>query len=209
MFQPTKESRDRASRVVNGAGYAMGGKLGPAGSDIESDVKMIKSGISQHENQEHGGKHSRIKLRDGGFAGGGMAPGRSDQKPRSGKKHQGPQINVVVAGHPPAAAAPPMMPPPRPAPVMMPPKPPAGPPPGPPGPPGPGGPPGGLGAGPGMMPPGAPPPGAMPPRPMGIKTGGNVGRGGAGSPEMTAGSGSGEGRLEKAHRQGFAAPRRD
>ncbi len=216
MFQPMKQGRERATRIVNGAGYKMGGNLGAKNDDREADVKLIKQAISEHDSQLHPGSHTRIKLKEGGFADGGMAPARMDQRGRSGKGKQPPksQVNIVVAGHPGAGAAPgagavppPIMPPPRPAPPPMPPpRPPmAGAPGLPPG----GLPPGGMVGGPGMLPPGAPPPGGLPPRPMGIKTGGNVGRGGEGEPAMKAGSGSGEGRLEKARREGFSVSRRD
>lgn len=147
MYQPVSEGRARARRVVENAGYAVGGSLGPK-DDRESDIKMIKSAISQHEAQEHGGKHSRIKLKHGGLAEGGMAADRLDQRPRgaASKAKGGTQINIaVVPQRQPDAQQQQAAPAPKPAPVVA---PPPAPPPGAGAPPAQGG---------GAMPPGASP----------------------------------------------------
>lgn len=159
--------------------------------------KAITKGVHEHENHEHGGRHTKIKLRTGGAVEGGKPKARLDRRAaggRTGGKHggKGTHVNVIVA--PPGKD--------RPVPVPM-----------------------GAGAGmpprPPMAPPGAPPPGSMPPPgmggagmpprppmaggppiaagvPMGMrKTGGRVGHAKGGAVHMDAGSGSGLGRLEK------------
>lgn len=253
MYQHPTQGRARARKLVEGAGYKMGGTLGPK-DDRESDIKMITKAIGQHEEHDHKGESkTKLRLRHGGRAEGGMSADRMDQRPRkaAGKGKPSHQVNIVIAGQrpggaPPAGPAPGMMPPPmppRPAPPPMPPRPPmAGPPPG--GPPMAGPPPGAM-AGPppgGGIPPGAlgMPPGAAP-RPPGIKTGGRakkdpeiareakeegesyeheagehtkrksgggMGPGGAGA-NFRGGAGSGEGRLEKAERDGANAVARN
>lgn len=193
MYQPSHEQHRRVKRIVEGAGYKIGGAL-TAKEDHESDVKLIKAGIAQHETQEHGGKHSRIRLRRGGMADGGMSGNRLDQPGRKGK-HSGAQVNVVVMPHPGDGSAgagaagglgsPMAAPPPRPPMVVRPPPGAGGPPPGagmpPPRPPmvaGP--PPGGGGLPPGVIPVGGAggAPIAVPQRPMpvAVKTGGRPGR---------------------------------
>jgi len=182
---------------MKSTGYAAGGKSAESHSDKMADEKMIKRAIAEHDSQLHPGHHTRVTLKRGGFAEGGMAASRMDQRGRGGKKHPTSQVNVVVApprGGPgpmpipmpmrPPMAAPPVAPPPAMPPRPMPPA---------------GGMPmaGGMGA-PGMPPAGMP--GGMPPRPM-IKTGGNAenGKGGEGA-HFTGGGGGGTGRREKADR---------
>lgn len=161
--------QERGARMMKEAGYAGGG-------EVSAPVKRaIKRAVGEHETQEHGGKHSTIKLRSGGEVPGMHAKGRPD---RRGSKHT--TVNVIVtrgddqqgkqeaaqqglragvqlgaraaaqrmagAGGPPPGAMPPGAPP------MAPPGAIAGPP----------------------RPPMMPPPGAVPPRPMGVKRGGEV-----------------------------------
>jgi len=173
-----------------------GGKV-----DEAQDKKLVKKAFRQHENAEHGGKHSELKLKKGGMAGnytggtrptggrvakagGGLLNAMNDDAPKS-KKSGKTNINIIINPHkmdnqPPAPGAP-MPPPPRPMPPPMPPMPPQG-------------------VAPGGMPPGMPPVGGPPPGmlPMPRKSGGKVGHRSYSSYEdMDAGSGGGLGRLEK------------
>lgn len=176
---------------------------GGVDSDAASDEKMIKSAVRQHEDNEHGGKHTKLKFRDGGGVDGDKPKARLDRpgRARGGKapKH-GAHVNVIVApqsaphppmpdagGGPPIIAPRPPPPPPAPPPMM-------------------GGAPGGAAGGPpiGAMAPKLPmAPGAapmMPPR----KRGGKVSEedGDDDSYPLQAGSHSGKGRLQKAHAYG-------
>ncbi len=188
MYQPQSEKSARVKRVVEGAGYRVGGALNAA-ADRAQDMAMVAKGVHQHEAKMHKGeKETKLRLKHGGMADGGMAPDRLDQRGRSGAKdgkHSGKtQVNIAVVPHP---AGPPGAPPPGPPPGPPPPV--AGPPPRPPMMPPPmmGGP--GM-MPPGMMPPGAPPPNAMPPRPM-IKRGGRPRRQMGGGMGMGTGAGTG------------------
>lgn len=224
--------RKRARDLMTRTGYKAGGHLG-RDEDKSEDVAMIKEAFKEHDDQLHGGKPTRLKLKHGGAAEGEKAEERMDRPKRehhakgghAGKKG-GTKVNVVVMpqGHDPGmggglAGGPPPMgggaPPPRPpmAPppaAAMAPKPPMGPP-------------------PGMA--GAPPPPGMGMRPPGMKRGGHVKRADGGMVEpgsdrplaplteqqtpksqykrggtakqMTGGAGGGRGRLEKASSLGF------
>lgn len=177
-YMHEREGRGRARALISRAGYSpVGGhfsKGGDAGDDAK-DRSMILSALRQHENAEHGGKHERIKLADGGMVDGSSSMSRGDRPSRSksGGKGAKNHIAIIVApqgqGGPPSAA-PPMMPPPRPMPPPPPPIPPR--PAGPPGPPMMGAP--GM---PGMAPPGAMLPGMPPGGPPGMmrKAGGRAG----------------------------------
>lgn len=133
MFHHQAKGRERAHRIITGAGYKMGGDTIGRKEDQESDIKLIKKAVREHEDQEHGGKHAKLRLRDGGLADGGMAANRLDQTGRSphsgkgkGKGHTNIEINVAPhppgmggpgtppppgMGAPPVGAAPPPMPP--------------------------------------------------------------------------------------------------
>ena len=189
MYQHVKQGRERAKRIVESAGYKMGGETLGRKEDAESDIKMITKAVHEHEAHDHPGKpKTKLKLRNGGLAEGGMAPNRLDQRPRGGGGKHGKgktNIEINVSPHPgmggaggpgmgppgmgtPGAGLPPGLGlPPAPA------RPPTPPPPMPP----PAGPPPGAMAGRPMPPPGGaamPPGGAMmPPRPM-AKSGGRT-----------------------------------
>lgn len=148
--------------------------------------KTVRSAISQHDDQLHGGKTTKLKFADGGAV--DMPSGeRRDRRARGGptksKKH--PTVNVIVApslnSHPPETPKPPMMGPPP----MLPPGP--GAPPMPPG--------GGMGGAPGGMA-GGPPIGAMAPKMPPMMMGPRA-RGGKVSYPISDGAGGGEGRLQK------------
>lgn len=60
---PTKGSKHTAEPEEHGGGdYAKGGR-----SDSSQDKAMVKKGIRQHENHEHGGEHTDLHLAGGGF----------------------------------------------------------------------------------------------------------------------------------------------
>lgn len=169
MFQKLKAD---AKRMHGAKERALGGK-----ADAGQDKALIRKAITQHDNQLHDGKKTRLELATGGRAG----KSRLDRKGRGAKGKGKTTVNVIVAGGK-GDEAPQKPPMPMPMPPMA-----AGP------------------AGPAMPPPGmgagAPPPG-LPPRPM--KTGGRAGyaKGGrikaAAATDLPGGAGGGLGRLEKA-----------
>lgn len=166
--------RKKARDLMTRTGYPAGGHLG-RDKDESEDKDMIKKAIDQHDDQLHGGKKTRLKLKHGGAAEGEKEAERMDRPKRehhakggaAGKKG-GTKVNVIVmpsghgdapgglAGGPPPMGAAPPHPPMAPPPGAMPPHPPMAPP-------------GAMGAG------GPPPPG-MPPRPPGMKSGGRAKR---------------------------------
>jgi hypothetical protein len=157
-----ENSRRKAARaMLTKHGYSVGGHLSPSEkSEVDHE---IEKGVHEHEDHEHGGKKTRLHLKDGGSCEGMASGGRPDRAPRGGgKKDKKTEINIMVqpgkgdnvpvpvpAPHPPMAGPPPGGMPPRP------PMPPGGAPP---------------------MPPGGAP-GGMPPRPPGMKRGGRTGEG--------------------------------
>lgn len=183
-----RHKRKNARKMLARAGYRAGGHISPSDKreDESADKKMIKRAISEHETQEHGGKHSHIKLKEGGYAHGGSAALRGDRKPRGGKS-KGHHTTVVVnagGGHPIPVPVP------KPIPIPV----------------------GGAGPGAGAGGPPPPPPGAMGMAgPPGMPPGGPMKRGGharfkkggkiKGYP-IGDGAGGGEGRKEKAKAYG-------
>lgn len=188
----------RADRQHEAEAYAKRTGCMAGGGGVKA---VVKRGIRQHENAEHGGKHAPLLLRSGGKVGGAETKARADRYARGGRtKSKGPaKINIVIAtgggegerqmamkqgmqvgAHLGASAAGP--------------KPPMGPPPGMAGPP-----PGADGPSPGL-PPGGPPT-EMPPRgPMGAPVGpGMMARGGrmVGMDRGDSGAGGAKSRLEK------------
>lgn len=199
--EPSRHERAKSMIARTGNTFKSGGALR---DDDAEDKSMISSAIRQHENAEHGGKHTKLKFKAGGAVDGEGAKSHLAKRARGGstpKKHT--TVNVVVAPqggmHPPMGMAPPMMPPHPPmapppgAQPMMPPRPPMAPP----------------GAG-GMPPPGMKPPGMM-------KRGGVVqstsdegvpsesllqAASGGKVPHMSAGAMGGEGRIQKMEEYG-------
>lgn len=158
------EHHERAHKMLGRTGNKMARGGSAHHSDAKEDEALIRKAIGEHEDQEHSGKHSKLKFKDGGAVEGEHARQHLGKRARGGptsKGGKGHVTNVIVApqggGAPPAGGMRPAMPPqaaPRPP---MPAQRPAGPPPG---------------AMPGGAPPGAPPMGMRPPGAM--KRGGEV-----------------------------------
>jgi len=95
VSEPSK--RKKARHVLTRAGYKVGGHLDAKQDKREIDSEIRKA-FTEHDNQLHGGKKTRLRLKDGGCAEGGAPKSRADRKGR-GKAHT--TVNVVVAGsHP-------------------------------------------------------------------------------------------------------------
>lgn len=71
---PAPSARDvapapKARDLDDSFNYRRGGRAAYAkGGDVAQDKAMVKKGVRQHENQEHGGKHAVLNLRNGGPA---------------------------------------------------------------------------------------------------------------------------------------------
>ena len=67
MMGPSKamNAPPKGLRGVLGLGRKHGGEVH---SDVTEDKKLIKKAFRQHENSEHGGKHSELHLKKGGYA---------------------------------------------------------------------------------------------------------------------------------------------
>ena len=147
---------ERAHKMIERTGHKMA-RGGPAHSDAKQDESLIRKAIEEHEDHEHGGKHTKLKFKAGGAVEGEHARHHMGKRARGGRAGKGGKhvTNVIVApqgGGAPGGGMRPPMPPPQ-AMQAPPPRPAAPPPPPPPQgamPQGAGGPPMG-----GMRPPGA------------------------------------------------------
>lgn len=181
MYQPEHESRKRVRRVLAATGHhhgKFGGYLSKH-ADEAQDKRLIDrevtKAINEHDEQLHGGKKTRLRLRSGGTAVGPMADHRSDRSPRGHAKGAKNHVAIIIApqgGGQNARPVPVPVPRPVPVPTGAPPRPPM-PPPGAMPPPGMGPPPGGLPPAPLARPPMMPPSG-MPPAGMMRKRGGRA-----------------------------------
>lgn len=95
-----RSERDHADQLRH---HAAGGKV---------EKKMIISALRQHEDAEHGGKHEKIKLKDGGSVEGRKSKARMDRPgKKSERKHRdigGPTTmpaGAPMQGQPPAGGA--------------------------------------------------------------------------------------------------------
>lgn len=79
--------QERGKRMLKESGYADGGAVKPT----------VKRGIHQHEDQEHAGKHLKLKLRRGGMVEGKEAGDRPDRRARGGAA-KGVTVNVKGGG---------------------------------------------------------------------------------------------------------------
>lgn len=186
-------TREHESRIKD--------RRGESPSDATADKARIRRAFDEHDTQLHGGKKTRLELRDGGCAEGGRTAPRMDRPGRArggktGGKKAHTNVNVIVA----SGGKDRPVPVPVPAAGGVPPRPPMPPP----GAMGPGGPP--MGGPPGMGGPGLPPPGIGGPRPpmMPMRADGG-GVGDAAKPhgkdvavQMKAGAAGGAGRIAKA-----------
>jgi hypothetical protein len=166
--------RTKAHNMLRGAGYAAKRSSGGGFSEAHKVKAIVKDAVTQHENHEHDGKHTKLKLKSGGIAAAEKSGSRPDKKSRlkgGGKPHT--KINIMVAPGRGDAAPMPSVGAPIPPPQMAP-RPPMAP-----------------GVAPPMMNAGM--------RPPTMKKGGKVVDGKIG--HYTAGAASGEGREEKTANQ--------
>lgn len=192
---------DHSSRIAS--------RRGESPSDAAADKARIERAISQHDSQLHGGKKTRLHLKDGGCAEGSASASRLDRPGRArggispfgggGKKKsksgKGNTVNVIVASGGGEKERPVPIPVPAAGPPPRPPMPP-------PGPMGPGGPPGGppMGGPPGAGGPPIPPrpiPGGVPMRADGGAAEAAKAHGKELAVHMKAGASSGMGRIAK------------
>ena len=172
------EHHDRAHGMIARTGNKMarGGRAHP---DKMEDEALIRKALNEHDEQQHGGKKTKLKFASGGGIEGEGAKHHMGKRARGGHAGKGGKhvTNVIVAPqggggmHPPMAPPPAMQAAPRPAPPPMPPRPAA-------------------------PPPSAPPPGAMPPGaggpPMGMRPPGAMKRGGGVKHRASGGEADGD-----------------
>ena len=75
--------REHARRMIREGGYHER-KHGDIHEDSAADAKMVRSAISQHDIQLHGGKKTHLRLKSGGRVPGGEAECRPDKRARGG-----------------------------------------------------------------------------------------------------------------------------
>lgn len=91
--------RHVAERQLREGGYHRP-RDGNIHGDARADAKMVRSAINQHDDQLHGGKKTKLRLKSGGRVHGeepGCRPDRRARGGETGKKHGKVQITVNAA----------------------------------------------------------------------------------------------------------------
>jgi hypothetical protein len=99
FHEARSENRAKAHSLISRTGHrhlAHGGRV-----DEAEDKKMITKAVHEHEDHEHGGKHTKLKLRDGGHTDGHEGKKHLAKRARGGgMKHKGgksTKVQVIVA----------------------------------------------------------------------------------------------------------------
>jgi hypothetical protein len=80
------EARERGHRMLRDSGYKNGG--------VAEEKAIVRKGIRQHENAEHGGKHEKLTLRRGGMMKGAKPKHRPDRRARGGATRDNDEITA-------------------------------------------------------------------------------------------------------------------
>ena len=85
------------------------------GGDVSQDRALVRKAMAEHDTQMHGGKHTKLKLKEGGKVHGKASKPRGDRPGRRAHRDMGgptagPQVPMAPAGM--SAAPAPMMTPP-------------------------------------------------------------------------------------------------
>ena len=90
------QSRDRAAKILRQAGH----------TDVKQDEQLITKAIHEHEDADHGGKHTALKFKHGGKVDGREARAHGGRLSRAkGGRAKGTTVNILVAGKHPADGA--------------------------------------------------------------------------------------------------------
>ena len=100
--ETTDKEHSRAVHRLRRAGYKADGGRTVSATDDESDKRLLRKGIHQHDAQLHPGKHTKLKLRKGGKIDGPRAEHGAHRRARGGGipklGHKGGNINIVLHG---------------------------------------------------------------------------------------------------------------
>jgi hypothetical protein len=71
--------------MLSRGGYSAGECAKKDGGSVRAEAeKLVKRGVAEHENHEHGGKHTKLRLKAGGEVHGKKAHERPDRRARGG-----------------------------------------------------------------------------------------------------------------------------